>query len=146
MPTSWECLKKKSETYFIQNWTYPFICLTSVRKCQYTDSHTDKNSNLFGISVKTSKDHITKDFRKISHPEPKIITSWVSGYIPTHRNSLTLSWPPKGGGSTEAVLLWGCICGVSLQMCPLTQLALIFGSGWDIFLKYSGDIPGMILN
>ena len=55
-----------------------------------------------------------------------------------------LADPPSGGVSSRFTLVRvsvrPCVCG------QLTKLFNIFGSGLDIFLKSSGDIPRMFVH
>ena len=52
------------------------------------DWQTDRNSKLFQTSGGTFK-NISKDFRKISHPKPEILGSWVNGYAHMGRHTKT---------------------------------------------------------
>ena len=123
---------------------------SSKEASQPTDWKTYKKSEIIWIECKNVPGMPPKNFREISHQEPKIWTSWVSGYPPkdgrTHGHSLTLSWhPPRGSTLGEAVFVRSSV-RTSVCSYPLTLFVYISGSEWDISLKFFGDIPGKFVD
>ena len=72
VPTSQECVHKKSERYLIQSWRYPKICWISSRK--YANYQTDRQTYKSELLVKCTNisGMSPKNFRKIFHPELEI--------------------------------------------------------------------------
>ena len=63
-----------------------------------------------------------------------------------NNNFHLFSVDPPGGSTLGEAAFVRLSVHLSVHLSPLTSFVYNSGSGWDIFLKYFGGIPGMFVN